>query len=416
MIKAPISPTGKSPRYVFLDAWRAIAALGVMMHHMIHNTVMTATLKNALPAPLMALDQIASYRIPLFMIISGFVIAHALRKNPLTKASIGNFVLRRHLRLDPVYWVMIILMLGFLGLEKLIPGTVTPRWPNSKDVLLNFVYLQNILHAEEVVGVAWTLCIEFQFYMIFVLMLVLGKLISRRRIEGRSHAEPLWMAFGLGCVSLGYIHFVDNNVWFIQYWHYFALGTLCWAAVHFPQFQKMFYYFLGLTALSMIFMPLSPLVPHLSMGDPNVSAPAMLISLLLSGFIYIVGIRGRLATMWNWRPLQYVGSISYSLYLVHIPVLWVVLRGGYKLTRDNPYFAVMWFVIAGLACVGVAHVFFLMFERPSMKFAARFKPRSEAPVALPNSQVEQELLARLEAQQNASQTAPQTAPVTSSGS
>ena len=373
---------------------------------MIHNTVLTVTLKRALPAPVLALDNIASYRIPLFMIISGFVIAHALRKNPLTKASIGNFVLRRHLRLDPVYWVTIIITLGLLGLEKMIPGTVTSDWPNPKVVFLNFIYLQNILHIEEIVGVAWTLCIEFQFYMIFVLMLVLGKLISRRRIEGRSHLEPLCMVFGLGCVSLVWIHFVNNNVWFIQYWHYFALGTLCWAAVHYPQFQRLFYWFLGLTALSMVFMPLSPLMPHLAKGDANVSAPAMLISLLLSSFIYIVGLRGRLATMWNWRPLQYIASISYSLYLVHIPVVWIVLRGGYKLTHNNAYFAVMWFAIAGLACVGVAHVFFLLFERPSMKFATRFKPRSEAPVALPNSQTEQELLAQLEAQEAQEQAPP----------
>ena len=385
MIKSPTSPDKKSPRYVFLDAWRAIAALAVMIHHMIHSTVLAAPLQSVLPAPILFLDSIASYRIPLFMIISGFVIAHALRKNPLTKESIGNFVLRRHLRLDPVYWIMIIVSLGLLGAEKLIPGAVSSPWPTPGEILLNFLYLQKIAGLEGIVGVAWTLCIEFQFYMIFVLMLVVGNLMSRKRVAGRSHREPLWLSFGLGCVSLVWIHLVDNNVWFIQYWHYFALGTLCWAAIHFPEFKELFFWFLGLTALSMALLPLSPLMPDLVMGDPNVSAPAMLISILLSGFIYIVGVQGNLATMWNWKPLQYVAGISYSLYLVHFPVVFIVMSVGYKLTRDNPYFALLWFGMAGLASIGISHLFFLLFERPSMKFAARFKPKAEAPVALPAS-------------------------------
>ena len=391
MTESLVAAAPRSARYVFLDAWRGIAALGVLFHHMLHNSVMERTLRKVLPEFVLVLDRVAAYRIPIFMILSGFVIAHALRKNPLTSNSIGNFVLRRHLRLDPVYWIMIVIVLLLQGAESLMPSLASDPMPGSKTVLLNFLYLQNITNIKPIVDVAWTLCIELQFYLVYVVLLVLSK-----RISGNDKESPYFerntmlLVFGLGCFSLVWIHFVTQKAWFTHYWQYFALGTLCWAAVHRPHLRALFFCFLGALAVSALFSPLSPLAPdlpqlHGERIDGNTSAPAMAVGFLLSVLIYWVGVQGKLTTMWNNKPIQYIGRISYSLYLVHLSVVLIVLRIGYKITGTNGTFAIFWFILSALLSIAVAHLFYVLFERPTMAYAARFKPKSEARIPLPQA-------------------------------
>jgi peptidoglycan/LPS O-acetylase OafA/YrhL len=91
--------------------------------------------------------------------------------------------------------------------------------------------------------------------------------------------------------------------------------------------------------------------------------------------IYAAAQNGGLFSWGRSRLWQYLGRISYSLYLIHVLVLLVVMRIGYKITGDAPYAALLWFVMAGVLCVGAAHLLNVAIERPSMNRAARFKRR-----------------------------------------
>ena len=44
--------------------------------------------------------------------------------------------------------------------------------------------------------------------------------------------------------------------------------------------------------------------------------------------IYLVGRRGHLGDWLTWRPLQYLGRISYSLYLTHYLTSWIIVSFG----------------------------------------------------------------------------------------
>ena len=79
-------------------------------------------------------------------------------------------------------------------------------------------------------------------------------------------------------------------------------------------------------------------------------------------------------TRWlDFGPLQYLGRISYSLYLSHLLVAVYVLRFGYRLTGSNHAAAVVCSISAGAVCIGLAPVLYVLVERPSVRFAARFK-------------------------------------------
>jgi peptidoglycan/LPS O-acetylase OafA/YrhL len=91
--------------------------------------------------------------------------------------------------------------------------------------------------------------------------------------------------------------------------------------------------------------------------------------------IYAAAQNGGLFSWGRSRLWQYLGRISYSLYLIHVLVLLVVMRIGYKITGDAPSAALLWFGVAGVLCVGAAHLLNVAIERPSMKWATRFKRR-----------------------------------------
>jgi peptidoglycan/LPS O-acetylase OafA/YrhL len=101
--------------------------------------------------------------------------------------------------------------------------------------------------------------------------------------------------------------------------------------------------------------------------------------------IYVLGLRGRLGTALDYRWLQYLGRISYSLYLIHFPVAHVVTTIGHEHMRANdslnPWAAAACLVAALAACLAAAHLLYTFVEAPSVRFAARFKRHEAAPGA-----------------------------------
>jgi peptidoglycan/LPS O-acetylase OafA/YrhL len=70
------------------------------------------------------------------------------------------------------------------------------------------------------------------------------------------------------------------------------------------------------------------------------------------------------------RPLLFLGDISYSLYLVHVPIAGRVINGGHRLGLGPAGWVLLTlgaFAIAVLA----AYVFHRLVERPAREWAAR---------------------------------------------
>jgi len=107
----------------------------------------------------------------------------------------------------------------------------------------------------------------------------------------------------------------------------------------------------------------------------------MLVGWMTALLLYTAGRMGKLTTWLDFAPLQYLGRISYSLYLSHLLVAVYVLRLGYRLTKTNHAGAVLWFCLGGVVSLAAAHVLYLLVERTSIRFARRFKPSREADAA-----------------------------------
>ena len=116
-----------SRRLPFIDALRGIAALWVVIFH-IGEGRQVASLQAALPSWLdLAVFKAGHFGVPIFFVLSGFVIALSIGTDRVTFGYTGRFALRRAIRLDLPYWASIAITLAFASVKaQLRPDTGLP--------------------------------------------------------------------------------------------------------------------------------------------------------------------------------------------------------------------------------------------------------------------------------------------------
>jgi peptidoglycan/LPS O-acetylase OafA/YrhL len=361
-----MSESSRAQRFVFIDGLRGFAALAVVFYHLVYNTHLTDVLLATLPKAVSSVAFEGSLGVKVFFVISGFVIAYSLRSTRMTTSEVGNFVIRRQLRLDPPYWTVLIIVLVQSWAGRMVPSPTERPLPTFGETALNFVYLQKILGSRELLGVAWTLCIEIQYYVSFVLLLIIAAVGRNDRFPRLSVAVFLATSTGIASAFLR-----PNFIWFGSYWHYFTAGALCVWALESNR---------SLPLVGLIVQTLA--VSCIAFLKFSGELASYITGLTTVWVIYFLGRVGRLTTMLGNQPVQYFGRISYSLYLVHLPVLMVVMQVGEKLTGQRGGFAVLWMIAAGLASIAAADIFYRIIERPSVRLASKLKRHRPPPAAI----------------------------------
>src|SRR5690242_2845328 len=159
----PSPPTGE--RLAFIDALRGLAALAVAAYHIERYGPLAEPASRIIAGPIEEVIRRGWMGVQTFYVISGFVIAYSLRHAWMTPGYLGNYALRRSLRLDPPYWTTIAVSLAIYFAGPLAgwpsPMLAEPSWPQFG---WHFLYLQNLMGYQNLSVGLWTLCIEVQFY------------------------------------------------------------------------------------------------------------------------------------------------------------------------------------------------------------------------------------------------------------
>ncbi len=345
-----------SPRFAFIDGLRGLASLGVALSHLVW----------LLPYPLPLLEY-GMHGLEVFFVISGFVIAHTLRRAHVTLAFVGNYFVRRSVRLDPAYWIVIMGQLAVVWLWS-------EPLPSLAVIGLNAAYLHDLAQVPHIVEVSWTLCLEFQFYLVYVIGLGLSHSVATRLAIPVTHARLV--LFG----SLTILSVFSGIPWgihpwletignvpglFVSLWYMFFLGVAVqWTLTKEQHRAWLFAFFAVLGAVAWIWRD-PALVPRDAMSPALALATALI--------VYWAGARGQLTTGLRQRWLQYFGKISYSLYLVHVTVGMNLVYVGELLHGSGPVAMIPWFVAAFSASVLAAHLLHIAVERPTMLLSKRLK-------------------------------------------
>lgn len=299
--------------------------------------------------------------VDIFFVISGFVIPWSLYRSRYALRDYPRFLLKRNVRLYPPYLASIaisILATNFI----LVPVFHIPHMTvTGRDLLLHFAYLNDLAHVPWVNVVYWTLAIEFQWYLLIGLVLPL--LASRRQLARFAATSVMVLAYFAFPWDRLVFHFLPVFLIGVFVFQYRA-GLIGRGEM------------LGLMAV-MVFAMLRPS----GWLAPLVAIPTGLL-IARPGLQGGAGQRS-LERSVGWRDgvADRVGDVSYSLYLLHLPIgvsvigclsHWLPYSGSYIGLLD---------VVGVAASMWAAWIMYRMVEKPSqqMSSAIRFVRREPGP-------------------------------------
>ena len=162
-------------RYLFLDGFRALAVLWVMIHHIL-NFFNIKLLVGDIPRFFLKFALVGSLGVDMFFVISGFLITGLLLEDfNGGKIRIGRFYARRFFKIVPQYLLALLVGLVFIYGVKPYPiyGTNFHVSHSPHENIVNYVlFIQNYHPASKVPILAhtWSLAVEEHFYLIYPLI------------------------------------------------------------------------------------------------------------------------------------------------------------------------------------------------------------------------------------------------------
>jgi peptidoglycan/LPS O-acetylase OafA/YrhL len=287
-----------------LDGLRAVAILSVIVAHVFGT-----------PLLWMGVD--------LFFVLSGFLITGILlRRKDAGLPYFSYFYARRALRILPAYGVFMLVFSSIFGTEWM------KQWQWFAFFGMNISAAQGRVGSDGLV-VLWSLAVEEQFYLFWPLVV---RFISERSLV-RVSAIVLVLVPALRAIATPFFatHF---PIYFLTP---FRMDLLCAGALIAVVYRKHAAFFERLTYPAwLLAFCVGTLLLFLSrFADFQTSSNTVWTNTFLYSFILVLvasvlvaalGGKGTLNRVLTWPPLQYVGVISYSMYLIHASAILLSLR------------------------------------------------------------------------------------------
>jgi peptidoglycan/LPS O-acetylase OafA/YrhL len=339
-------------RFYLIDALRGVAALWVVLFHSFeggHIIQLTETIPQFL---VHFVFEMGDAGVPMFFVISGFVIAHSVTRDKVNGKYLLQFAARRSIRLDPPYWGSIVLVVGMAWLSATVKHEPM-EWPSYQEVIAHIFYAQGILGIEHMSVIYWTLCLEVQFYLVFVSLFSFSQ-----HIEKYFHNGLVIVFFLAAVISLLWpLKIAPDNIHpglFLPHWHAFLVGVFAyWSWKN--RIPSIYFYVYTVMVLVSSFVT----------GSDFGMAAA-----ITAMFVHTCSIMGRIETA-NWRWIQFLGKISYSLYLTHNPITGASYFVIYRLLGNSVLVQYMALLISTIACIFFAVLFWWLLEQWSISLSKK---------------------------------------------
>jgi peptidoglycan/LPS O-acetylase OafA/YrhL len=410
--------SGKKNTISVLDGVRGVAVLMVIVFHVNRVTGDNIWVQAANPLT-SSISTAGGTGVTLFFVLSGFLLFMPFAKALLFQTNwplAGVFYMRRVLRILPAYYVSLFLIILFQHPEYL-------HRDHLKNLVLFLTFFMDSSRAtfRQLNGPYWTLATEWQFYMILPLLaLGIAFLVSRVPIKRRLPAVTICL---LGVIAWGL---------FARYWGlYFLNNPSQTFLVPRPVLNVISFFLFGITgkytedfAIGMFISLCYIYAQNAATGDkvtrrwqrlsPWLWAGGLLIVVfdamwhykdsyvttswsfltsLMPGYnwlnemILAIGFGACIAAilygdtvlkaMFNWPVLRWIGLISYSLYIWHLPFLLLFQSRVVPLLHDlhlNRYaiYGLYWLWVV-VFIFPFAFLFYLLIEKPWMKLGDQWR-------------------------------------------
>ena len=380
-------------RLPHLDGLRGLAALFVVLHHAWLTTWPDLFARRLPPgARQTAFLAYGHFAVVVFIVLSGFCLALPVARSGALAGGTRGFLRRRARRLLPPYYASV--ALSALLVWTLIGTRTGTHWDVSVPVdghgyLGSAFLLNDVLGGGQLNHVWWSVALEWQIYFVFPLLVIVW---LRRGIGPAVACAGAAAAAVLALVTAfpraGALDLTGLHPWFLAL---FALGMLGAAVLaggepwlarlreRTPFGALALAGAAGVVALCAAAGRSWTLALHPALADLAVGA-VTLCAIVSSSRGGPSLLRRVLASGWP----RALGAFSYSLYLIHAPLLQVEWQYGLGGPAGSPGVAFALLALVGVPLVlAAAYGFHVLFERPFLSQSARRRAEAALPQPAP---------------------------------
>jgi peptidoglycan/LPS O-acetylase OafA/YrhL len=349
-------PTTARPRIAGLDGLRGLCALYVLLYHCWAYTFKGLG-RGSGPIWLAPLG-FGRLAVVFFLVLSGFSLAVSAARRGWHLGGVGRFARRRAWRILPPYWAALVfsLIIAWAVVRQPHSGP-----PDGRSVVVFGLLLQDIVPAATPNGAFWSIGVEALLYLAFHLAVLVCRrwgvaaMLAAATVpvvavavagfggnppDGHWLAPQLLPAFAAGIAAAGIVTASER------------IRRLPWAA---------------LAAVALV--PAVALVLH--QGAKWTATHYFWVDLAITPALALTVVAvaaGRPSGLVRWLstgPLVRLGSFSYSLYLIHLPIVVAISLTvvAPRLGHGVPAFAATT-LVAGALSLGGAWLFATVFEFP----------------------------------------------------
>lgn len=276
--------------------------------------------------------------VEIFFVISGFIVTYAMHYGGYTLSRVHRFVGKRLIRLEPPYIASIILVLVLMYVSTLSPyyrgAPFDPDWGN---VFSHLGYINAFTGEPWMQDVYWSLAIEFEFYLGLALLFPL-LMHKNKFVKWAVMAALLAMSY----IPTGHAHV-------FQYLPFFCMGIF-YSMFRAEQLDNIPFY---------LFFAGATVICYLSF-DKTLCALGLLTVAIIAWLKSAP------------KPLVFLGHISYSLYLLHIPIGGRIINISEVLVKNHDLrVLILWVTLA--VCIVCSWFFYRWVEKPFQKWSKNIK-------------------------------------------
>lgn len=346
-------------QFGLINLLKAGAAQLIVLHHLAFYGPMADAARPLMPSMIDWLDHNGRIAVQAFLVISGFLVAKSLSPSGLPgNANPLGTIWRRYIKLAPPFVVAMFLAIGASALARtwMVHDSISAP-PNMSQLAAHVLLLHSVLGYESLSAGAWYVAIDFQLYALITCLLWLGGRIAGNRPT--AWLMPLVVTLGVSVSLLYFNRDADFDVWAPYFFGSYGLGILAWWA---SDPRRPF-----VATFCLLLMMVVPTMVALGLDFRIRIAVASVVAC----FLFLFG-RTRLSTYAGagWSLINYLGKISYSIFLVHFPVCLVVNAAFTRFVPADAYLQGAGVVWAWAASVAAGAVFHHWVEAPLGRFLA----------------------------------------------
>lgn len=329
--------------------------------------------------------------VQLFFVLSGFLITGILLDEKHLTHPFRNFYVRRSLRIFPLYYATLALLLLIFPALGLTSGTI---FSDTSHQIWYWLYLANwtipVISGPGMLSHFWSLSVEEQFYLFWPLAVIL---LNRRALLGLCAVlivSAIVMRWSLLQYGIEFARWRAYEFTFAR-WDALAIGAVLAIGLRdvywFAVVRKIWLPVLGLLTLYMV------MVVAITHGYAAVPEEDWLVvnqtvaAVLFATIIFLVVTASAETRVW-WLaiiksyPLRIVGKYSYAMYIFHYPVvMWISHELEKSLQMSQQPFNIV-HAIGQASAVTIlvllmAIISWYVLERPCLRMKKHFYDRSE---------------------------------------